>query len=336
MDIVSSDWINPVFGIPLPDNWKVTSRKKLNKLRNRSTWRNVFMSLMRTALDRYYIDGLPDTCEQRVALMSLLWYGRMVVFEQAGAIYMLPCVNSSDGFTVYGEWRSCRYMALNGMSEEINLVIPGSTDFLQKTVIGGKARPDQRGVLIRENRAMYPFITYVMQYADYMTDTLRTLDTARRHLKHPTVIVSPQSAVKTSAGQELAIDDNQDVILVPTMTDPTQITTLNLSVTGITNEVRELYEWYEAQFLGLCGIAHNSGSDKKGENLLTAEIGIDSESDNTNLNSCMDSIQEGLDLANEVFGLNMKVKTKHKQQEKIDLGGENDDLSVPGANEENE
>lgn len=331
MDILTSAWLSPVLGIPLPDAWKTTSRKKLNKLRNARTWNNVFYDLMLTAAERYKLEGLPDTMDERVCIMSLLWYGRLLIFEKDGALYGLPCVNSSDGFTVYGEWRKARWMALNGASEEVNLYIPGSSSFLEKTVLGGEVLSSPSGVLIRENRAMYPFITYVMQWADYITDTLRTLDTARRHLKHPTVIASPQSSVKTFAGRELDIDDNQDVLVVPGLyKDQTQV--LNLGMDGITTEVRELYEWYKGQFLGMCGIDHNSQGDKKGANLLVDEVTIDNENDNTNLTRCMNSIQEGLDFANSIFGTHITVTTDHKQENVPDQGrreeegGEEDDL----------
>lgn len=319
MDIVLSDWIAPVLGIPLPKNWKVTNRKKVAEMRNRTVWRNLFFRNLQTASDRYYIEGLPDTCSQRVSIMSLLWYGRSLFFEKDGNVYNLPCTNASDGFTINGEWRKARWVALNGMSEEVNLVIPGGTKFLSQTVLGSQELPNQTGVLVRENRYMYPFITYVIQWTDYECDTLRALDTARRHLKHPTVIAMPESEKNSIKGIELALDDNQDVLPLTKMIRPEDISVLNMGYTGITDELKELYEWYDAQFKGFCGIAHNAGSDKKGENLITAEIGIDTEDDNTNINSCMDSIQEGLDLANEVFGLNMQVKTNHVTEEKEEM-----------------
>lgn len=314
MDILTSDWFSPVLGIPLPKDWKGTegkNRKKIAKLRNKDVWNNIFFHYMTIAADRYYIDGLPDTCDQRVSIMSLLWYGRSVFFEHEGSIYNLPCVNASDGFTKYGEWRKVRWMALNGESEEVNLIIPGATDFLQETVIGQPALDDQRGVLIRENWAMFPFIRFVMQWTDYVADTLRALDTARRHLKHPTIVAMPQEMVNKTREIEDEIDDNVDVIGVTQMHDSSQIAALNMGYNGISDELRSVYDWYDAQFMGLCGIAHNSGVDKKGENMITAEIGVDSESDNTNLMRIKESIQPGLDLANETWGLNMQWKSRH-------------------------
>lgn len=342
MDIVSSAWFSPVLGIPLPNDWKGLqnkNRKKIAKLRNKEVWDNIFFHYMTIAADRYYIDGLPDTCEQRVSIMSLLWYGRSVFFEKDGSIYNLPCVNASDGFTKYGEWRKCRWMALNGESEEVNLIIPGATDFLESTVIGEGKLNNQTGVLIRENYAMYPFIRFVIQWTDYLADTLRTMDVARRHLKHPTFVAMPQEMVNKMRETEDQIDDNVDVIGVSQMHDASQIAAINMSYQGITDEIRSVYDWYDAQFMGLCGIAHNSGVDKKGENMITAEIGVDSESDNTNLMRLHDSIQAGLDVANEVWGLHMQWKSRHldamedakEQEEKNNVGtSDKDDEGFSG------
>lgn len=340
MDIVSSAWYSPVLGIPLPSDWKNIkgSRKKIAKLRNKEVWDNLFFHYMTIAADRYYIDGLPDTCEQRVSIMSLLWYGRSVFFEQDGSIYNLPCVNASDGFTKYGEWRKCRWMALNGESEEVNLIIPGATDFLQETVIGGKALDNQRGVLIRENYAMFPFIRFVIQWTDYVADTLRALDTARRHLKHPTIIAMPQEMVNKTKEMEDEIDDNVDVIGVTQMHDSSQIAALNMGYQGISDELRSVFDWYDAQFMGLCGIAHNSGVDKKGENMIQAEVGVDSESDNTNLMRIHDSVQAGLDLANETWGLHMQWKSRHLEAmddaKKLTGEEENSDVEDPDKDSE--
>lgn len=309
LDLITGGWIAPYISIQLP----AESNRKLNKRKNQTTWQNVFIQLMKTALDRYYIDGLPDTCSQRVILQSLLWYGKVLFFRRNGNIYALPCVNSTDGYTVYGEWRSAYWIGLNGQSEDVTLAIPGGTNFLKDIILGtSRPRPVEDGVLVRENSIMYPFIMYVWQYADYMADTLRTLDTARVHLKHPYVITAEQSIIPSIKKWLNDTKDNQDTIVSSGVFPADQLTIQDLNVSGdVVTSVTSLYEWYESQFLGLCGIAHNAQADKKGENLIMPEIGIDNESDNTNLNSCMDYIQAGLDTVNEQFGLDLHVRSTH-------------------------
>lgn len=309
LDLITGGWMAPYLSIQLPS----ATNKKINKYKNMTTFQNVFIHNMLTALDRYYIDGIPDTCSQRVILQSLLWYGKVLFFERESNIYALPCVNASDGFTVYGEWRSAFWVGLNGMSEKVELAIPGDTNFLQRIVTGG-SRPIavEDGVLVRANSLMYPFINYVWQYSDYEADSLRTLDTARNHLKHPYIITAEQSVVPSVKKWLADTKDNQDAIVSSGIfpADKVSIQDLGVSADMVTS-VTSLYDWYDANFMGLCGIGHNNGIEKKGENLVTAEIGIDNESDNTNLNMEMDYIQMGLDTCNDRFGLNMKVKSKH-------------------------
>lgn len=309
-DIQLGGWLAPYLAISLPS----TSNKRINKYKNRETFQNTFIHNMLTALDRYHIEGLPDTCDERVVLQSLLWYGKVLFFEKSGNVFALPCVNTSEGFTVYGYWISAAWLGLNGMSEKTMLKIPSDANFLKRIITNNRTFTDGNAVLVRENSVMYPFINYVWQYSDYMADTLRTLDTGRVHLKHPYVITAEQSVVNTVKAWLSDTKDNQDIIVNTGVFPADKVNIQDLKVTGDTiNCIKELYEWYEAQFLGLCGIAHNAGSDKKGENLLTTEIGVDSESDNTNINISLKCIQQDLDLVNETFNLNLKVVSEHTE-----------------------
>lgn len=324
LDLITGGWICPYLSISVPE----ITNKKLNQYKNKLTFQNVFVHNMLTALDRYYIDGLPDTCSQRVVLESLLFYGKVMFFNKNGNIYALPCVNSTDGYTVYGEWRSAFWVGLNGWSENVELVIPGGTSFLQKVILGkSKPRAVEDGVLVRGNHVMYPFINTVIQYSEYEADTLRTLDTARNHLKHPYIITAEKSVIPSIQKWLNDTKENQDAIVSSGVFPVDKINIQDLKVTSDTaNAITALYDWYDAQYMGLCGIAHNSGIDKKGENLIQPEIGIDEESDNTNLNMEMDSIQIGLDTANDHFGLDMHVRSKHlsKGQGSDDFTGYDD------------
>lgn len=332
MDFIMGGWLSPYMAISPPKS----SNKKINKYKNSETFHNIFVRNMLTALDRYHLDGLPDTCDERVILQSLLWYGKVLFFERNGEIFALPCTNSSEGFTVYGYWTSANWIGLNGMSEQVKLKIPGGASFLKRLVMGNKVFDNDEGVLVRENSVMYPFINTVWQYSDYMSDTLRTLDTGRVHLKHPYIITAEQSVVGSVKKWLADTKDNQDVIVSTGVFPADKVVIQDLQVTGDTvNSIKSLYEWYEAQFLGLCGIAHNSGSDKKGENLITPEIGIDNESDNTNINTSIKCIQQDLDLVNETYGLDIHVTSDHLEVMNDDLFTNRADTDVFGNEETN-
>lgn len=314
MDLLSVDVFSPTFSIPIPSDWKgAKTNRKLNQLRNKQTWLNAFVHLTEIALDRYHIEGLDDTIDERVLLMSLLWYGRAVIFRKNGNMYALPVINSSEGWTIYGRWKNGKWIALNGMSGDVKLMIPGETPFVMETPTGAGQASGDIGVMIRENPLCYPFITYCLQYADYQADTLRTLDTARVHLKHPYIISGQQATIDSIGAGASDLKDNQD-FMVKGAYDGDQIQVANLLNSEITNEIRSLYEWYEARFKGLCGIAHAGGVDKKGENVTTEELHIDDEADNTNLQIRLKQIQADLDFANEIFGKSYRVVTEHEKE----------------------
>lgn len=318
LDYIMGGWLAPYLSIALP----ATTNKKINQYKNKQTFQNVFVQNMLTALQRYDIEGVPDTCDRRVVLQSLLWYGNVLFFRRDGNVYALPCVNTSEGYTVYGYWRAANWIGLNGMSERVPLKIPGGTSFLRKIVSGERTVKTDEAVLVRENPLMYPFVQYVWQYSDYMSDTLRTLDTARMHLKHPYVVTAEQSVVNTVKGWLKDTKDNQDALISTGIFPSDKVTIQDLSVTGDNvNAVRALYEWYESQYFGLCGIAHNTGSDKKGENLITAEIGIDEESDSVNIDSRLDCIRQDLTTVNETFGTNIRVVTDRNRPTGGDIDG---------------
>lgn len=331
MDILCNDVFSPAWGIPLPEGWKTSTRKKTNKLRNMRTWNNVFNKNVNTALSRFNLIGLPDTVDERVMLMSDLWYGRTLVFRHKGNIYALPCVNTGAGWTVYGYWKKANWIALNGMSGETTVLVPGDTRFLQETpapeILNGI---DDIGVVIRSSPTCYPFITTVIQYTDYMADALRTLDIARRTLKHPIIIAAPQSALKSVSGGQLEIDDNQDVIVTSGLSSTNELTTLQLAPSGITEEIKELYEWYESEFLGCCGIQHNAQTDKKGENLLNDEVTIDDEYDVQTLDVELKQKNYDTDFCNKVLGTKIKWETTKKDIVKEDP---NVDDEFPEANQ---
>ncbi|MCD8211795.1 MAG: hypothetical protein LUC17_02055, partial [Oscillospiraceae bacterium] len=82
-------WFGNLFDIYTGDN-KNTTNKKLAKMKNNVEFQRVFADLLTTALDRYKINGLPESCSERVILQSLLWYGAVIFFIKDGELLALP------------------------------------------------------------------------------------------------------------------------------------------------------------------------------------------------------------------------------------------------------
>lgn len=316
------------------DMSKMTN-SKLAKMKNNVTFQNTFARLLTDGLNRYRFEGLPDTISERVLLQSLIWYGSVIIYEKNGNLIALPGIPDGSAITVYGDFGGGWVYGCNGYNENVKLYIPGGDDssFLRKSVSGIPVTAMSQGVLVRENSIMYPFIRQVIQYAEYISDSMRTLDVCRQHLKHPYLVFSEESTINTVREWFKKISNNEDVIVNTGIFDPSKVNVQNLDVTpDIVNNITSLIEWYENKYKGLCGIEHNAQSDKKGENLLTDEISVDNESDENNVDKCLKYIQQGLDDVNKIFGTNITVEANESESEDDyddDLSGISDEEPEP-------
>lgn len=302
---------NGFFAIPLSiDLTGKKTKRRISEYKNAFVLENILSRFIMDGLGRYTIKGLPDTVRERVVLQSLLWYGRVCFFEKNGALLALPCAPSGAGMNVYGDFGSGFIYSANGqLSEQVKLYIHGSdkSAFLAKT---NGATPDTtlRGVLVRENAIMYPFIRICMQFAEAVADTYRTLDTVRTNLKRPFTIVCEESVIPTVEKYLEERELNYDNIISSGVFPPDKVQMLPIDINGRSlTDTTQLIEWYEGQFRMLCGKKTNSQMDKKGENLTTSEISINSEYAEFSVDKALQYIQEDLDDVNRIFGTSLSV-----------------------------
>lgn len=320
-------WYNNIFLLNMD---KSKSRKKLAKLQNDRLFINTFCRLTNDALSRYELDGLPDTVSQRVILESLLIYGGVVFFEDNGAVLALPGVPSGKGYNIYGEPTSAWVFSRNGLyNKEIDLYIEGGINAPVLNMGQGYQMPNlkQRGVMVWENNARYPFVENTIYYAQAIADTLRTIDVNRKWLKRPCIPVCEESLVPTVTKLFSDIMDNDDII--PVSTGVMDIDKFNLIPVEANAEnvksASELVEWYENKYRELCGVHANTQVDKKGENLISDEVHANDEYTAKKSDDLIDCIQHYLDLVNSQFGLHITVKRKETEAENKGMEEESDD-----------
>lgn len=292
------------------------TKSKLAKLKNLQTFQTQYMRMIQDALERYHFEGLPETCNDRVVIQSLLWYANVVFFEKGGNIFSLPGAPGGGGFNIYGDPADAWIFGRNGkLNEDIRLFIPGSDVSTYLDDVSGIATGKSRGVIVWENSMRYPFINLVIYYAQQIADTLRTLEVSRRWLKRPVITFADESTVKTVKSYWDRIDDNEDVIIGTGIYDPTKVSVQQLNNSGQTLEAcTQLIEWYESKYRELCGIDSNSQIDKKGENLINAEVDINNDFTGLCVEKCIPYIEQGLDNVNKVFGTNIKVVPREKEE----------------------
>lgn len=317
-------WYDGFFTIPLTGGitGKV-NREKLAKYKNAATFQNTFIRFLSDALSRYTFDGLPDTVSERVILQSLLWYGGVVFFEKNGSLLALPGAPTGDGFNLYGDPGSAWIFSRNGqLNEQIKLHIPGGDDdaFLRILADGRKTGKGGAGVYVWENQMRFPFIHTVTQYAEAVSDSMRTLDVVRQNLKHPYIIVADETVVPSIKEFFKKRDENLDYIIDSGVfpVDKIKILPLDAANTAQAKDVTELIEWYESKFRELCGIRSNSQTDKKGENLISDEVHINDDYEDLQVDRLIPYMQKQLDYVNKFYGTDIKVVSRKEQTNEDD------------------
>lgn len=287
------------------------STKKLNRMKNNRVFMQQFMRLMETAMRRYRIENLPDTVSERVVLQSMITYGNIVFFKHGNSILALPGVGGQGGYNVNGDPVSAYVFSKNGVfNKEVKLYIKGGqNDKLVKDGIATVHNANFDGVMVHETKTRFPFIETVIYYAQAIADTYRTIDVARTWIKQPFIPVCEESIVPSVKKMFQDMKDNDEMIIASTgVQDISKFNILPIdTATTSIDTACQLIDWYTEQFKIACGFDGNTQIDKKGENLISDEVNFNEDYTEKHSNDMLEYIQSQLDVANEYFGLNMKV-----------------------------
>lgn len=324
-------------GYFLIDMTNCTSAKKLAKWKNSVLFQSEFFRLFDVAMQRYKLTGLPDTVQERVILQSLIVYGNVTFFEQNGNILALPSAPSGEGYNINGDPVSAWVFSRNGLfNKEIGLYVPGgeSTPLIAEGVNNIK-RPD-KGVMVWESKTRYPFLQTILYYAAAISDTLRTIDVARKWLKTPFIAVAEQSLVPSVEKMLNDITNNREYMLVSTGIQ--DISKFNiLPVEQSTNSIQsatELIDWYTQQYRAHCGMRSNSNIDKKGENLISDEIHTNDSYTDSIADNMTEYLNNQLDFVNEIFGTKIKAEINESSRPDLRLYTEETGEKIEGGTNE--
>ena len=321
-------WFDSIFNcIPTVLGQEQKTARKLAKFKNSISFQNIFVRLVNKALARYDIEDYPDTVNGRVLRMSLLYHGSVGFFEHEGAVLALPALPNAN-VTLYGDYKSMFVYGRNGFNEEIPIYVPGGAEsqLVNKPVGGAALSNKPRGVWMRENPQVFPFVLHCLDYAEKLSDAYRVLDINRHHMKVPYMIVADEQVLPTVKKTMETIDDNVNYIVssgifpvdrvnvIPTQTSPDTL-----------KSTTDLIEWYWNDFDSLCGKNSNANPDKK-ERLLVDEVNANNETTKSGKADFLDYLQEQLDFVNEKLGTKMRV---------VELGKEEmADDGIPGMDQD--
>lgn len=292
---------------------KSKTQRKIAEFKNSLAWQNAYHHFATKGLSRYEIENLEPCMSSRVMLMSLLYHGAICVFEKDGAILALPAAPCGNP-NLNGDYKSCWVYGRNGFNEEIPLFIPGADEngLMKKGYVTLNQDKKPRGVLIRENEFMYPFINYCIDYAEKVSDTMRTIDVVRANIKRPYVIAAEEQLVPTVKKFFEERNANVDYIVSTGVFPADKISILPFETNAESIKVAtDLIEWYYNDFDNKMFKNSNANPDKK-ERLLVDEVNSNNESRETEKQKFRDYLQEQLDFCNDCLGTNLQLKEEPK------------------------
>lgn len=319
-------WYNGFFTINIGLGEKTTS-KKLNQMKNNIVFQNEFARNLQDALQRYDVTGLPDTCSKRVFMQSLLYYGFTFLYEKNGSLLNLPGMPDGSGINMLGDFGGAYVYGANGYNEHIKIAIPGAEDsaLLAKTI--GGSTVSKQGFMLRENPIIFPFINQVIYYSERQADTLRKIETATRNAASPYIVTAEESVVPSVKAFFQKRDNNEEYIVSSGVFPADRISLLPFEISSdAIKTMTETYDWYCNHFRELCGVNNTTNIDKKGENLLNAEVNVNNEYTSNQDSGIIEYMNEQLDMANRMFGTNIRIV-------EVD-NGDNDISDVQGESPE--
>lgn len=296
---------------------KAMTSKKLNAMKNRIEFQNIFASMANEATHgRYRIEGLPESCNERVVLQSLLWYGSVCFFKKAGQILALPGLPTNN-FTLNGDPSHCIVYGRNGYTETIKLFIQnGENSELVRSVVGGGVENfDGTGVWCRENEMAYPFIFYVIDFAEKIADTYRTLDVTRANIKRPYVVTAEESIVESVKSFFNKRDNNEEYIISSGIFPADKINLLPFDQNPENiRDCTQLIDFYYAKFREMESISSAPATiDKKAE-VTIPELNQNAGAQQAIASAVSNVLQRELDFANKCLGTNMSIVSNVEEQ----------------------
>lgn len=290
------------------------TQKQLNRWKNDFVFQNEFSRNLLDALNRYHIEGLPSTCSERVILESLLWTSTVFVYEKSGNLLALPGAPDGSGVNVYYDFAGAWVYGGNGYNEHIKLFLPGSDEstFLKKTITDVPS--DGKGVMIRENIRMYPFINQVIYWSERMADTLRKIETAQKNAATPYIVTAEESVINTVKQFMEHRDNNESFIVSSGIFPADKINLLPFDIQAdAIQTMTETYDWYSSHFRELCSVKNMMSADKKGENLIEDEVNINDQYTEKQGQNILDVLNQGCAQVNKLFGTNWRAVANEVQ-----------------------
>lgn len=255
----------------------------------------------------------PDTMDERTVKRALIGIGKFCQFIDEGDLpYGLPCTPGGTFTKVYGYPVSAFVYSYMGFYKEVPLYQPnGSGHLVRETVCGNAiSESETKGFIIKCNQVDLPPVQMISQYAFDMSDTLRTLDVQRVHMKTPGYLSVKEEAKNAIKRINKSRENNEEMIDVGIYGADALGAVPYIIPSDVHRETKNDYEWYYHQYMNRIGFNTNSSPDKAA-NLTEDEVNSDALLSAFNIQSMVDYLNYQQEMINEVHGTKIVWEVKH-------------------------
>lgn len=299
---------------------KNISSKKLNAYKNSVELQNIYACLLNECIHgRYGIDGLPESCNERVVMESLLYYGTVTFFKKAGEVLALPGLPTGN-YTLYGNPTNGIVYGRNGYTETVKYFIPNgdNSELVRRNVSGMTESKEGTAVFVRENEIVFPFINYVFEFAEKIADTYRTLDITRANIKRPYVITAEESIINSVKSFFNKRDNNEEYIISSGIfpADKIKLMPFEQNPENI-RDCTGLIDFYYSKFRELEAVSAAPATIDKKAQISVPELNQNAGADEAIHNGISCVLERELKFANEMLGTNMRFVSKNKIGEDV-------------------
>lgn len=292
----------------------------------------VFHILLRIVMTLLNIKKLPTTSDERTIKRALIWSGDCIYLDAGKAdvsgigagvfpsgSYMGLFGGGQQGLDIFGYPRQGVAIGYNGFHANVNLYRPeyaGSSAIQSYAPTGIMPLGEPNAVMIYDNKEAFPPIIYIVQAARRISNMMAACDVAVENLKSPLIIGCEESQLKSVREAVDAVRTNRYAILTSKNfnLDNIQVWQTHMASDipkAIWDQILSTFGWFLTTF----GIDNNPNPEKKERQNIT-EVESNSQLLAINLQSRLASWQEGFDIVNELFGLDIEVEIN---QEVMDL-----------------
>lgn len=303
-------WYHDIFSeINMTFTKKPKSIEKFTEYNNNKVFQWWLRKLINIALTRYDFENLPDTVDERVLKLSLLYHGSVCFFLEQGHLMALPGASGTNGVTVYGDYTYSIVYGRNGWTKPIPLYLRGERElkFLSEAYLPDAENKKPIGYWFRENWTKTPFIDTCIHYAEQLADAWVKMENIRAFMAVPFAITGYEAEKETADRVFERIIDN-----VPYVFLTRNMTTADIGITTFSDngsklkEMTDHIEWNISRYYMECGKKTNSNPDKM-SGMSDVEVLSGDEAVMGDISALCRYIQQGLDEVNYHFGTNIKV-----------------------------